>query len=243
MGKLDGKVALITGASKGIGKGIALGLAAEGASLCLTARGAKELDRLAGELGKKKTNVLASPADVADERQVQDLFRKTVERFGRLDILVNNASAFDGGPLDELPVEIWDKVMAVNLRGPFLCTREAMKIMKKQRGGRIINIGSISAQRVRPHSAAYSASKHGLWGLTQVTALEGREFGITCGCLHPGNVRVERRQESNKAEDQEPMMSVEEIAQAAVLMATLPPHVNMLEAIVLPMGQLYLGRG
>jgi NAD(P)-dependent dehydrogenase (short-subunit alcohol dehydrogenase family) len=118
-----------------------------------------------------------------------------------------------------------------------------MKIMKRQRGGRIINIGSISAQRVRPHSAAYSASKHGLWGLTQVTALEGRDFGITCGCLHPGNVRVERRQESAKAEDQEPMMSVEEIAQAAVLMATLPPHVNMLEAIVLPMGQLYVGRG
>jgi NAD(P)-dependent dehydrogenase (short-subunit alcohol dehydrogenase family) len=243
VGKLDGKVAIITGASKGIGKGIALGLAGEGASLCLTARAAKELERLAGELGKKKTNVFAFPADVADERHVQDLFRKSVERFGRLDILVNNAGAFDGGPLDELPVEIWDKVMAVNLRGAFLCTREAMRIMKRQRGGRIINIGSISAQRVRPHSAAYSTSKHGLWGLTQVTALEGREFGITCGCLHPGNVRVERRQESNKGEDQEPMMSVEEIAQAVVLMATLPAHVNMLEAIVLPMGQLYLGRG
>jgi NAD(P)-dependent dehydrogenase (short-subunit alcohol dehydrogenase family) len=243
MGKLDGKAALITGASKGIGKGIALGLAAEGASLCLTARGAKELERTAGELTAKRIKVLTVPADVADERQVQDLFRKTIERFGQLDILVNNAGAFDGGPLDELGVEIWDKVMAVNLRGPFLCTREAMKIMKRQRGGRIINIGSISAQRVRPHSAAYSASKHGLWGLTQVTALEGRDFGITCGCLHPGNVRVERRQESAKAEDQEPMMSVEEIAQAAVLMATLPPHVNMLEAIVLPMGQLYVGRG
>jgi NAD(P)-dependent dehydrogenase (short-subunit alcohol dehydrogenase family) len=243
MGKLDGKAALITGASKGIGKGIALGLAAEGASLCVTARGAKELERTAGELTAKKIKVLTVPADVADERQVQDLFRKTIERFGQLDILVNNAGAFDGGPLDELGVEIWDKVMAVNLRGPFLCTREAMKIMKRQRGGRIINIGSISAQRVRPHSAAYSASKHGLWGLTQVTALEGRDFGITCGCLHPGNVRVERRQESAKAEDQEPMMSVEEIAQAAVLMATLPPHVNMLEAIVLPMGQLYVGRG
>jgi NAD(P)-dependent dehydrogenase (short-subunit alcohol dehydrogenase family) len=236
MGKLDGKVALITGASKGIGKGIAIGLAAEGASLCLTSRGAKELERAAEEI--KKTKVLTLPADVADERQVQDLFRKTIDRFGRLDVLVNNAGAFD-----ELPVETWDKVIAVNLRGPFLCTREAMKIMKRQRGGRIINIGSISAQRVRPHSAAYSASKHGLWGLTQVTALEGRDFGITCGCLHPGNVRVERRQESNKTEDQEPMMSVEEIAQAAVLMATLPPHVNMLEAIVLPTEQLYIGRG
>jgi NAD(P)-dependent dehydrogenase (short-subunit alcohol dehydrogenase family) len=243
MGKLDGKVALITGASKGIGKGIAIGLAAEGAALCLTARGNKELERTAEELAAKKTKMLTVPADVADECQVQDLFRKTIERFGRLDILVNNAGAFDGGPLDELPVEIWDKVIAINLRGPFLCTSEAMKIMKRQRGGRIINIGSISAQRVRPHSAPYSTSKFGLTGLTQVTALEGRDFGITCGCLHPGNVRVERRQDSTKTEDQEPMMSVEEIAQAAVLMVTLPPHVNMLEAIVLPAGQLYLGRG
>jgi NAD(P)-dependent dehydrogenase (short-subunit alcohol dehydrogenase family) len=118
-----------------------------------------------------------------------------------------------------------------------------MRVMKRQGGGRIINIGSISAQRVRPNSAAYSASKHGIWGLTQVTALEGRAFGISCGCLHPGNVLVERRQGSAKKEDDEPMMTVDELAQAAVLMATLPPHVNFLEAIVLPVGQLYVGRG
>jgi NAD(P)-dependent dehydrogenase (short-subunit alcohol dehydrogenase family) len=134
-------------------------------------------------------------------------------------------------------------VMAVNLRGPFLCTREAFRIMKKQGGGRIINLGSISAQRVRPGSAPYSASKHGIWGLTQVTALEGREFGIACGCLHPGNVLVERRKDSGKSEDDEPMISIEELAQTAVHMATLPPHVNMLEAIVLPVGQRYVGRG
>jgi NAD(P)-dependent dehydrogenase (short-subunit alcohol dehydrogenase family) len=96
---------------------------------------------------------------------------------------------------------------------------------------------------VRHGTAAYAASKHGLWGLTQATALEGRDYGVTCGCLHPGNVRVERRAESNKTEDEEPMMSVEEIAQVAVLMATLPPHVEMLEAIVLPRDQLYVGRG
>lgn len=243
MGKLDGKVALVTGANQGIGKGIARGLAAEGAVLVLTARGAEKLKQAADELGGTETSVLAVPADVTDESQVQALFRKTLERFGRLDILVNNAGAFDGGPLDELSVETWDNVLAVNLRGPFLCTREAMRIMKRQRAGRIINIGSISAQRVRPHSAPYSASKHGLWGLTQVTALEGREFGISCSCLHPGNTMVERRQGSTKVEDQEPMMTIDELAQAAVLMATLPPHVNMLEAIVLPVGQLYVGRG
>jgi NAD(P)-dependent dehydrogenase (short-subunit alcohol dehydrogenase family) len=243
MAKLEGRVALVTGGNKGIGKGIARGLAAEGASLVLTARGTERLRQTADELAGQGTTVLALPADLSDERQVQDLFAQAMQRFGRLDILVNNAGAFDGGPLDELSVEAWDKVLAINLRAPFLCTREAMRIMKRQRSGRIINIGSIAAQRVRPHSAPYSASKHGLWGLTQVTALEGRDFGITCGCLHPGNTLVERRQGSAKKEDDEPMMTVDELAQAAVLMATLPAHVNMLEAIVLPIGQLYIGRG
>jgi NAD(P)-dependent dehydrogenase (short-subunit alcohol dehydrogenase family) len=243
VGKLTGKVALITGGNKGIGKGIARGLAQEGARLTLTARGAEELERTTQELTALGTEILAVPADVTDEGQVQEVFAQTLTRFGRIDVLVNNAGAFDGGPLDELSTDAWDRVLAINLRAPFLCTREAMRIMKRQGGGRIINIGSISAQRVRPHSAAYSASKHGLWGLTQVTALEGRPHNISCGCLHPGNVLVERRQQSAKKEDDEPMMTVDELAEAAVLMATLPAHVNMLEAIVLPVGQLYVGRG
>src|SRR5215468_6185332 len=243
MGTLAGSVVLVTGGNKGIGRGIAQGLAAEGAHLTLTARGEAELNQTAGELTSQGCKVLALPADLTDERQVEVLFEQTLAHFGRLDILVNNAGAFDGGPLDEISVEAWDHVLAVNLRAPFLCTREAMRIMKKQGGGRIINIGSISAQRVRPGSAPYSASKHGLWGLTQVTALEGRDHNISCGCLHPGNVAVERRQASDKVEDQEPMMTVEELARSAVLMATLPAHVNMLEAIVLPLGQLYIGRG
>jgi NAD(P)-dependent dehydrogenase (short-subunit alcohol dehydrogenase family) len=243
MPKLVSKVALITGGNRGIGKGIALGLGLEGAALVLVARGAEELEKTRAELTARCFQVLPIVADVTDETQVRDVFAKTIERFSRLDILVNNAGTFDGGPIDELSLETWDKVMAVNLRGPFLCTREAFRIMKKQGGGRIINIGSISAQRVRPGMAPYSTSKHGIWGLTQVTALEGRDFGITCGCLHPGNVAVERRQVSSKLEDAEPMMSVAEIAETAVLMATLPPQVNMLEAIVLPMGQAYLGRG
>jgi NAD(P)-dependent dehydrogenase (short-subunit alcohol dehydrogenase family) len=243
MAQLSGKVALVTGGNKGIGKAIAAGLAAEGAAIVLTARGVAELKSAADELAGRGNGVLAIPADVTDEAQVKSLFQQAVAHFGKLDILVNNAGAFDGGPLDELSVEAWDKVIAVNLRAPFLCTREAMRLMKKQGGGRIINIGSISAQRVRPHSAPYSASKHGLWGLTQVTALEGRDFGITCGCLHPGNVRVERRRESGKTEDEEPMMEPADLAHAAVLMAALPPQVNMLEAIVLPAGQLYVGRG
>jgi len=243
MPNLVGKVALVTGAGRGIGKGIALGLGLEGAAIALVARSAGELEKTRADLTARCIQALPLAADVTNEVQVQGAFAKTVDRFGRLDILINNAGAFDGGPIDELSLDAWEKVMAVNLRGPFLCTREAFRIMKKQGGGRIINIGSISAQRVRPGSAPYSTSKHGIWGLTQVTALEGRDFGIACGCLHPGNVLVERRQSSGKREDDEPMMTVEELAQTAVHMATLPPHVNMLEAIVLPVGQMYVGRG
>lgn len=242
MKKLDGKIALITGASQGIGQGIAEAFAAEGASLVLSSRNVERLNQNAEALTKAGANVLVVQTDVTSEAQVQELFRQAMERFGRLDILVNNAGVFDGGPLDELSVEAWDKVIATNLRGPFLCTREAMRIMKAQGGGRIINIGSISAQRVRPNSAAYSTSKFGISGLTQVTALEGREFGITCGCLHPGNVEVPTLVESRRLNG-EPTMSASDIAQAAVAMAALPPHVNMLEAIVLPIGQPYLGRG
>jgi NAD(P)-dependent dehydrogenase (short-subunit alcohol dehydrogenase family) len=243
MGKLDGKVALVTGANQGIGRGIARGLAGAGASLAVAARGADRLHETAQELTALGVPVLALPTDVADEAQIEAMFAGVERRFGRLDLLVNNAGAFDGGPLDQLTTDAWDHVLAVNLRAPFLCTRAALRIMKRQRSGRIINIGSISAQRVRPHSAPYSVSKHGLWGLTQVTALEGREYGVTCGCLHPGNVCVERRRDSSSVQDAEPMMEIDEIAEVAVLMATLPAHVEMLEAIVLPRDQLYVGRG
>ena len=242
MTKLANRTAIVTGAGRGLGRAIARGLAREGAKLVLTARSVNELNAAAAELSVGGAEVLTVPGDVTGERFVDALFQQTIDRFGRLDLLVNNAGAFDGGPLDELSVEAWDKVIAINLRAPFLCTRAAMRIMKRQRAGRIINVGSISAQRVRPHSAPYSASKHGLWGLTQVTALEGRDFGITCCCLHPGNIYVERRH-TDKPEDAEPMMAPDEIAEVAVLMATLPPHVEMLEAIVLPHEQLYVGRG
>ncbi len=243
MGKLDGKVALVTGATRGIGRGIARGLAREGASLLLTGRDMEALGSTVHEMISLGAECLCTQTDVTDETQVEQMFDRLMEHFDRLDVLVNNAGAFDGGRLDELSTEAWDKVIAVNLRGPFLCSRAALRIMKRQRSGRIINIGSISAQRVRPGSAPYAASKHGLWGLTQATALDGREFGVTCCCLHPGNVATERRATSSKPEDTEPMMSVDEVAEVAVLMASLPPHVEMLEAIVLPRDQLYVGRG
>jgi len=241
MSKLAGKVALITGANRGIGRGIARGFAREGAKLVLAARGADMLNEAAQECSKT-VEVLPVSCDVTDEKAVDALFARTLERFGQLDLLVNNAGAFDGGPLDQLSVEAWDRVVAVNLRAPFLCTRAALRIMKPRKAGRIINVGSIASQRVRPSSGPYAATKHGIWGLTQVTALEGREYGVTCCCLNPGNVLVERRHTS-RSEDDEPMMTVDEIAEVAVLMATLPPHVELLEATCLPMRQQYVGRG
>jgi NAD(P)-dependent dehydrogenase (short-subunit alcohol dehydrogenase family) len=241
---LDDRVALVTGAGRGIGRAIALAFAREGAALVLCSRSPEPLAAVAEEaaaLSQAKT--IVHVADVSDESQVDELFTRVTSEFGRLDLLVNNAGAFDGGPLDQLTTEAWDRVLNTNLRGPFLCTRGALRLMKPARSGRIINVGSIAGQRTRPSAAAYTASKHGLWGLTQATALEGREYGVTCCALHPGNVAVERRQASGKLEDDEPMMSPDDVARVALLMATLPPHVEMLEAIVLPHRQLYVGRG
>lgn len=242
MSKLAGQIALITGSGRGLGRAIARALAREGAQTVITARSETELAAAADEIARLGPKPWTLAGDITDERHVETLFAEIKQRFGRLDLLVNNAGAFDGGSLDELSTEAWDKVLAVNLRAPFLCTRAALRMMKPQGRGRIINIGSISAQRVRPRSAPYATSKHGLWGLTQATALEGREYGVTCCCLHPGNILVEHRH-TDKPEDAEPMMTPDEVAEVALLMATLPPHVEMLEAIVLPHQQLYVGRG
>ena len=249
MGKLESKVAIVTGGGSGIGKAISRDFAKEGARVILAARNAAKLGQAAEELGAGGSTVLSLPTDVTDEAQVDSLFERVMTRFGQLDILVNNAGVTDGGPLTEMSVETWHKVIAANLRGPFLCTRSAMRIMKQQGAGRILNIGSISAQRPRFNSAPYATSKFGIWGLTIVTALEGREYGVSACCLHPGNVRVEGSAEQAGAVSgisgysSEPMMKPEEIAEVATLMASLPPHMNMLEAIVLPVKQAYLGRG
>src|SRR5262245_57492116 len=140
MGQLEGKIALITGAGTGIGKGIARAFAAEGATVILASRNAQHLEATAAELRGRGATVLVIPTDVTDEPQVVALFARALEAYGRLDILINNAGTFDGGPLEELSLETWRKVLDVNVTGPFLCSREAIKIMKRQGGGRIINI-------------------------------------------------------------------------------------------------------
>lgn len=240
MGQLENKTAIITGGGTGIGKGIALAFAREGARLTIASRNRSNLDQTAGELRELGAEVLVVTVDVGNEQQVANLFSEGVAFLGKLDILVNNSGIFEKGPIDELSFESWKKVIDVNLNGPFLCTREAMRIMKRQRVGRIINIGSISAQVPRFNSASYTSTKHGLVGLTKTTALEGREFGISAGCLHPGNVATNM---TSEVQGQEPMMTMEDISSVALAMAALPSYANMLEAIVLPVDQSYVGRG
>lgn len=243
MGSLEGKVTIVTGGGTGIGKGIAAAFVGEGCTVVIAGRRADRLQATADELRQAGGQVTAVPTDVTDEDQVKALFARTMEQYKRLDILVNSSGAFDGGPIDEITTAAWNTVIGANLTGPFLCIREAFPIMKRAGGGRIINIGSISAQRTRENMAPYTASKFGIWGLTQAAALEGRPYGIAVSCLHPGNTAVERRLGGEKEMDREPMIPIGEIARVALLMATLPPEANMLEAIVLPVTQLYVGRG
>ena len=149
MGQLDGKIAIVTGGGSGIGKGIAKAFVDEGCAVVIAARNGDRLNAAARELAEDAGTVVAIPTDVNDEDQMANLFAKTMEQFGRLDILVSNSGAFDGAPVDEPTMEQWQRVLQVNVTGPFLGAREAFRIMKKQGDGRIINIGSISAQRPR----------------------------------------------------------------------------------------------
>jgi NAD(P)-dependent dehydrogenase (short-subunit alcohol dehydrogenase family) len=205
MRQLEGKIAIVTGASSGIGKGIAEAFSKEGAKLVIAARNQEKLDVAADELRSLGTVVLTVPTDVSQEAQVITLFEKTMQEFGRLDILVNNAGIYEEAPLDEMSLEMWQRTLNIDLTGPFLCTREAMKIMKRQGGGRIINIGSISAQMPRANSAAYNCAKIGIVALTKTTALEGRPFRVVAGCIHPGNVATASVPPSQSTEPMMPM--------------------------------------
>ena len=241
MKSLEGKVAMVTGASRGIGRAISIGLAQQGANLVLAARTIPDLEATRNTILQYGAMAEVVPTDVTSEQQIMVLFQETLERFGKLDVLVNNAGVFVNEPIDQMSTETWDWAINIELRAVFICTREAMRIMKKQGGGRIINIGSISAQRVRPFTAPYNSAKFGLVGLTHTTALEGREFGITCGCLHPGVTGEKERDGSPR--NPRFMMSFEQIANTAVYMACQPPYVNILELIQLPREQPYLDRG
>ncbi len=253
MGQLENKVAVITGAGTGIGKSSALALLAEGCSVVLAGRRVEPLERTIAEAGEAGSRMLAVPTDVGDPAAVKALFAKTVERFGRLDILFNNAGM--GAPgvlLEELTYEQWKAVVDVNLTGSFLCTQEAFRIMKDQspRGGRIINNGSISAYAPRPNSAPYTATKHAITGLTKSTSLDGRKYDIACGQIDIGNAATnmtERMQngvpQANGTLAVEPRMGVDNVARTVVLMATLPLEANIQFVTVMATKMPYVGRG
>jgi len=237
---LSGRVALVTGGTRGIGLGIAHALGEAGARLVISSKTPKP-DAIDG-LKNAGYQVDYIEADMADPEAPGALIDQALD-IGRLDILVNNAGIAVGGDTESFPVEDYRRLMAINLDAVFLTCQAALGPMRRQKAGVILNIGSISAQRPRENAAPYAAAKFGVWGLTQAIALDGRPFGIACSCLHPGNVYVERRQESGLKSDDEPMMSIETISEVALTMLTLPPHFNLLEAICLPVEQAYLGRG
>jgi len=243
MGQLEDIIVVITGASTGIGKSIAAAFAAEGADTVLASRSREKLEIAADDIRNAGGRASVVPTDVTVEKEVLDLFQQTVETFGRVDILVNNAGLSKGGPPDELSLAVWQQVIGVNLTGAFLCSREALKIMKPQRAGRIINIGSVSAKVPRPHSAPYTTSKFGLEGLTRSLALDARDYGIAVSILHPGNTATPIWHGREQIARQEGVMSPDDLARVALTIATLPPEVNLLESVVLPVSMPFVGRG
>jgi NAD(P)-dependent dehydrogenase (short-subunit alcohol dehydrogenase family) len=247
------KVAVVTGAGTGIGKGVAIALLKEGYSVTLAGRRAEPLEQAAKASGSPGSRTLVVPTDVSSPESVRALFAKTRETFGRLDLLFNNAGvSAPGVPLEDLTFEQWKAVVDINLTGAFLCTQEAFRLMKSQtpRGGRIINNGSISAHAPRPNSAPYTATKHAITGLTRSTSLDGRKYDIACGQIDIGNAATEMAARMAKGVPQangeiavEPLMDVEHVARAVVYMASLPPEANVLFMTVMATRMPFVGRG
>jgi NAD(P)-dependent dehydrogenase (short-subunit alcohol dehydrogenase family) len=247
------KIALITGAGSGIGKACALALADAGWSLALCGRRLDRVEGVRAEAAAKGVAALAVQADVGDPAAVEALFAAVKARFGRLDLLFNNAgTGAPPKPLEDLSVEEWRRVVDTNLTGPFLCTQGAFRLMKAQdpRGGRIINNGSISAHAPRPNSAPYTATKHAITGLTRSTALDGRAFDIACGQIDIGNAETPLTARMAQGVPQpdgrvvpEPVMDVNDVAGALVYMAGLPLSANVQFITVMATKMPYIGRG
>ena len=246
------KVALVTGAGSGIGRHSALALAEAGYGVALAGRRQDALEETAALAGTD-ARMLPVSTDVGDPQAVDALFAQVAEHFGRLDVLFNNAG---GGaptvPLEDLEYEQWQKVVAVNLTGSFLCTQAAFRIMKDQdpRGGRIINNGSVSAAAPRPNSAPYTATKHAITGLTKSTSLDGRKYDIACGQIDIGNTATDMTQRMSDGVPQadgsklvEPRFDVEHVARAVVQMAELPLDTNVLFMTIMATKMPFVGRG
>jgi NAD(P)-dependent dehydrogenase (short-subunit alcohol dehydrogenase family) len=248
-----GKVALVTGASAGIGKASALALLREGYRVVLTARRRELLDQAIAESGAGADRALAVTADVGDPGSVRELFAKAKEKFGRLDVLFNNAGmGAPAVPMEDLPFEKWQAVVSANLTGTFLCCQEAVRIMKAQdpKGGRIINNGSISAHAPRPMSIAYTATKHAVTGITKTLSLDGRKHDIACCQIDIGNAATEMTERMAKGVMQadgemaiEPRMDVKHVASAVVYMAGLPLDANVQFMTIMATKMPFVGRG
>ena len=247
------KVAIVTGAGSGIGKATTLAFLREGWCVALGGRRTELLEETVREAGPVDSRALVIQTDVTEPLSVRALFTRTKEKFGRLDALFNNAG-ITAPPvlLEDLTFDQWKSVVDVNLTGTFLCTQEAIKLMKSQapRGGRIINNGSISAHAPRPNSAPYTATKHAVTGLTKATALDGRKYDIACGQIDIGNAETERTARMKHGVLQahgvmapEPTMDVEHVARAVVYMAGLPLDVNVQFLTIMATKMPYIGRG
>ncbi len=249
------KVAVVTGGGSGIGKAAAVALAQAGYAIVLAGRSAGRLAKTAEELSATREGAqhLAVPTDVTDPASVKALFAKVREKFSRLDLLFNNAGVFvPGASIENVTWEQWNSVLSTNLTGAFLCTQEAFKIMKEQtpRGGRIINNGSISAHVPRPGSAAYTASKHGITGLTRLTSLDGRQYDIACGQIDVGNAATEPMErvktgvpQANGTVASEPTIDPAEVGRAVAYMASLPLDANVQFMTLMATKMPYIGRG
>ena len=247
------RIALVTGAGSGIGRAVALGLLQDGFHVVLSGRRPEPLAEVAALAEAAGQHALAMPADVRDETSVQALFDAIEQRYGRLDVLFNNAGVnAPAVPMDELPVERWRDVIDTNVTGVFLCARAAFGLMRRQtpQGGRIINNGSISAHAPRPFSSPYTASKHAVLGLTKTIALDGRDFNIVCSQIDIGNALTELSARMTKGVRQangtlatEPMMDVQHVAQAVRYMASLPLSTNVLNMTVMASQMPFVGRG
>ncbi len=244
------RIAIVTGAGTGVGKAVTRGLLADGFKVALTGRRKEVLDAAIAELGAGDV-AMAVPADIADPAAVKALFDAVVAKWGRVDLLVNNAGVnAPAVPLEDTTPEQWHQVVASNLTGAFFCTQQAFRVMKKQGGGRIINNGSVSATTPRPRSAPYAATKHAISGLTKATALDGRPFNIACGQIDIGNAASDMTANMAKGMLQadgstapEPTIDATHIANAVRYMASLPPEANVLHLTVMATQMPFVGRG
>ena len=243
MTSLKGKTAIVTGASTGIGRGVAKKLAHAGAAVVVSARSRDKLDDLVQEIATAGGEAMSAPADVRREEEILSVFDACVGTYGIPDILVNNAGIADATPIHELAADRWRDVLDTNLTSYFLCSRQAIRLMKERgEGGRIINIGSLSARIPRSHSIAYTASKYAIEGMTRQIALDYRDELITASVIHPGSTRsmLAPGLSDKPAPDR---LEPEHIGDLVVYICGLPPEMTLLDSVILPVRVPFLGRG